>query len=392
MTESFGRSMRVHWAFEEGWTYLNHGTVGAPPRAVLAAQRRLADAIEAQPSRFLLRELAEVTLMEGGNPAPRMRVAAEAVAARLGAAGPDLVFVDNTTTGVNAVLRSFPFQQGDEIVLTDHTYGAVERTARFVARARGVSIRQVEIPFPPTDPAQVVRLLDEAITSATRIAVVDHITSDTGLVLPIAEIAELCRQRGVPLLVDGAHAPGCIPLDIASIGATWYVGNLHKWAWTPRSSAVLWCHPDRQSELHPVVISWGLDLGYTAEFDLVGTRDPTPHLTAPTAFELMDSFGVERVVAYNTDLARRAAEHLSAAWGTAFDVPRDMVASMVTVRLPDRFRGAGEASLRVRQALFDHKIEVHTAHRQEQLYVRVGTQIYNDLEDVDRLARAVLEL
>lgn len=386
----FGRSMVEHFALDPTITYLNHGTVGAPPRRVLAVQQAIRDEIELQPSRYLLRELSEIRVGAPRAEPPRLRTAAAEVAAFFGARGEDLVFVDNATTGANAVLRSLPLAPGDEIVVTSLGYGAITNAARYVARRHGAVVREVAIAPDISRPEEVIAAIGAALGARTRLAIVDHIASDSALLLPVAEIAALCRVRGVPIFVDGAHAPGAIALDLPAIGADWYVGNLHKWAWAPRSTAILWVRPELQAALHPPVISWGLDQGFTTEFDLVGTRDPSAWLAAPAALELLAEFGAEEVRRYNHELALEAGERLANRWGTQFRTPRSMVASMVSVPLPERFGGSSAEAARLRDVLlFEERIELHIAARGDRLAARVAIQIYNDLADVDRLGDAI---
>jgi len=382
--------MLAHWALDPTIAYLNHGTVGATPRRVLAAQQAVRDEIERQPSRFLLRELTAIDMGARHPGPPRMRAAADVVGAFVGARGDDLAFVDNATTGVNAVMRSLVLRPGDEILITSYVYGAVANIARFVARERGAVVKTVEIPFPLHDPGEVVSAIAAAVGPRTRVVVADHITSETALLLPLAEIAARCRARGVPVLADGAHAPGAIALDIPALGVDWYVANLHKWAWVPRSSGILWAPLGRQAGLHPAVISWGLDQGFTAEFDLVGTRDPSAHLAAPAAIAFLRELGFEAVCAHNHALAVSAARLLAARWGTALASPESMIATMATVPLPARFGTTREEAARLRDALlFEDRIEVqlHAAHGR--LWVRVSAQVYNELSDYERLAEAV---
>jgi len=246
----FGHRMLNHWSLDPDVIYLNHGTVGAPPRRVLAAQQAIRDEIERQPARFLLRELSAITVGEPRTAQPRMRAAADQVAAFLGARGDDLVFVDNATTGVNAVLRSFLFGEGDEILIGDHAYGAIANATAFHAKERGARVHTVELPDPSRGEAAFVECVVRAIGPRTRLAIVDHITSESALVLPIAEIVARCRREGVAVLIDGAHAPGALPIDLPALGADWYVGNLHKWAYAPRSCAFLWAAAGRQESLH----------------------------------------------------------------------------------------------------------------------------------------------
>jgi isopenicillin-N epimerase len=390
MTRTFGRSWVSEWPLEPGATYLNHGTVGVTPRRVLAEMRRIQDGIEQHPSRFLLRELTSITVALPRPALPRLRVAANEVAAFVGCRGDDLVFVDNITTGANAVLRSFPLEPEDEILVTDLGYGGVTRAARFVARERGATVRTVEIPYPFRADA-IVGACEQAVGPRTRLAVIDHITAESALILPLAEIAARLRGRGVAVLGDGAHVPGAIALDIPSLGVDWYVANLHKWAWTPRSSGFLWASPDRQAGLHPPVISWGLDEGFTAEFDLPGTRDPSPHLAAPAALALFHEWGLDAIRTYNHRLAWDGARHLAARWATEFDTPEAMIGTMATVALPPACGRTREEALRLREALLvEDGIEVQMHVYRDQVHARISAQIYNDMDDIERLAVAVL--
>jgi isopenicillin-N epimerase len=387
---TFGAAMRAEWPLNPAVTYLNHGTVGVTPRRILRAQQEIRDEIERRPSEFLLRELTSIGVGRPRQEKPRMRQAADVVAEFLGARGDDLVFVDNATTGANAVLRSFPFLPGDEVIVTDFGYGGVTYAATFAARERGAVLRTVAMPYPARSSAEMVNAIVDAIGPRTRLAVIDHITSQSALILPIAEIARECHARGVAVLADGAHTPGAIPLDIPSLGVDWYVANLHKWMWTPRSSGILWAPSERQKDLHPAVISWGLDQGFTAEFDLPGTRDPAAHLAAPAAIAMMREFGVAEVQQYNHALAWNGARRLAERWNVAFETPEAMIGTMATVALPESVGRTADESLDVRdRLLFTHGIEVQLHSFRDRLYVRISAQIYNTMDDIDRLAAAV---
>jgi isopenicillin-N epimerase len=319
-----------------------------------------------------------------------MRQAAGSVAAFLGAEGKDLVFVDNATGGVNAVLRSFPFAPGDEILLTDHSYGAVTRAVEFAARDRQAIVRTVEIPYPSFDAVRLVDGVAAAIGARTRVFVIDHITSESALILPLAEIAARCRERGVLVLADGAHAPGVLPLDIPALGVDWYVANMHKWAHAPRSCGVLWAAPDQQPHLHPPVISWGLDEGFTQEFDWVGTRDPSPWLAAPEGLAFLEEMGFDAVRQYIHDLAWRSAQRLTERWGTTLSIDETSAGSMVTVPLPDALGDSAEAAKQLRSdLLFEDRIEVQLHAGHGRLWTRISAQVYNDAGDFERLATAV---
>jgi isopenicillin-N epimerase len=389
---TFGAARRSDWPLDPGITYLNHGTVGVTPRRVLAAQQAIRDEMAKQPSRFLLRDVSGLVGAPTGRPT-RLREAAAAVAGFVGARPGDLVFVDNATTGANAVLRSIRLEPGDEILLTDHAYGAVANAAAFVARERGASIRTVSVPYPAFDRAELTRRIDAAIGPRTRLAVFDHITSESALVFPLADLAAKCRARGVPVLVDGAHAPGVLPLDVPALGVDWYTANLHKWACAPHSCGFLWASPARQEGLHPPVISWGLDKGFAAEFDWVGTRDASAWLAAPEGIAFLANYGWEALRAHNHDLAWRGARMLADRWGTALGFDEAAVGFMATVPMPSGLGSTPADAARVRDwLLFDERIEVqvHAAH--DRLWARISAQVYNDWADLERLADAVLRI
>ncbi|MBS0444948.1 MAG: aminotransferase class V-fold PLP-dependent enzyme [Proteobacteria bacterium] len=392
MPTAFGRTMLAHWPLAPDAVYLNHGTVGVTPRRVLAAQQALRDEIERHPARFLLRELMSLDAAPPAEPR-RLRAAAERVAGFLGARGDDLVLVDNASSGINAVLRSLRLEADDEILLFEHAYGAVERAARYVARERGARVTTVALQTPPTDPAACLAALEAGLTERTRIAVIDHVTSETALVLPVEAMAALCRAHGVPVLVDGAHAPGAIAVDLGSLGVDWYVANLHKWAFAPRGCGVLWARPERQAGLHPSVISWGLDVGWHQEFDWTGTRDPTPWLCAPDGIAFITEFlGTDAMRAYNHALARNAARRLAARWGTPWTTPESMIGCMVSVPLPARLGADAAQAQRLKDwLLFERRIEAPVMARGGRLWARLSAQVYNDDDDIERFAAAVDE-
>ncbi|HEY6221113.1 MAG TPA: aminotransferase class V-fold PLP-dependent enzyme, partial [Candidatus Eisenbacteria bacterium] len=237
----FGRSMLDQWLLDPDVTYLNHGTVGATPKRVLAKQQAIRDEIERRPSQFLLRELTGIAPVGVPRSGPsRLRAAAAEVAPFVGAKSEDFVFVENATTGINAVLGSLDLREGDEVLVTDHVYGAVAKIAAFVTRRREAHVRSIELPYPVSGPDAIVAAVVAEIGPRTRVLVLDHVTSDSALVLPVREIASRCRAKGARILVDGAHAPGALALDVSSLGVDWYSANLHKWAFSPRASGFLW--------------------------------------------------------------------------------------------------------------------------------------------------------
>jgi isopenicillin-N epimerase len=393
----FGHALRPEWPLDPAIVYLNHGTVGVAPRAVLEAQTAIRDRIETNPSLHVLREV--VPMLGGEERHGTLRAAAERVAAFFGARGDDLVFVDNDTTGVNAVLRSFDLRAGDDVLVMDTTYGGVRQAARYACRRAGASMVAAEHPCPIREPGEVLAAVERAITPRTRLAILDHIVSETGVAMPIRDLVGVCRERspGVRVLVDGAHVPGQLALDLPAIGADWYAANLHKWAFAPRSCGMLWAAPDAQADLHPAVVSWNLDGGFTQEFDWTGTRDPSAFLAAPAGLAFLERLGFAAARAYNHDLLWRGVRLLGerlARWAPDEEwlpiAPESMSGAMTAVRLPAVLGRDAAASRAVRDALlFEHSIEVQVIAWHERLWMRVSVQVYNELDDFDRLADAL---
>jgi isopenicillin-N epimerase len=398
---TLGRAIRGQWPLDPDVTYLNHGTVGVTPRIVMAAQSALREQIERQPARFLLRELTPIGVQgEPGGDLPegsaqyRLRRAADAVGPWLGVTGSDLVFLDNATTGANAVLASWKLAPGDHVLVTSHAYGAVARAAAFHANRARASVVTAKLPFPYRGDEEILDALERAITPRTRLAVLEHIGPETALVMPLAEMARVCRKRGVAVLVDGAHAPAAIPVDIASYGVDAYTANLHKWAFAPRGCAILWLAPQHRRHVHPLVMSWGTGLGWHAEFDWPGTRYPTPFLCAPAGLAFIDEVlgGREHLWAHNHGLAWRSAERLSARWGLEWTTPRHRAGSMVSFPLPSALGGSVEEAASLKDwLLFERNIETQPISIDGTPWLRLCAQAYVDDEDIDRLTAALEE-
>jgi isopenicillin-N epimerase len=377
-----GAAIRHEWDLDPGWLTVNHGSYGATPRVVLAAQREWQRRMEAQPCRFMGRELP-----------PALRSAADALAAFIGAEGSDLAFVENATVGCNAVLRSAELAPGDEILALNHGYGAVVKTARYVANRTGAVVREVPLPFPcPTDDA-VVASVAATLSPRTRIAVLDHITSSSALVLPIARMVAVCQAAGVPVLVDGAHAPGQVELDLTRLGADWYVGNCHKWLMAPKGCGFLWARHDRQDGLHPVTISHGYGEGFLAEFNWTGTRDMSAYLAVTAALAFHQRLGGPALQARNAALAAEGAALLARRLGTEVgnETPgrTTPVAAMGLIRLPGAGQVTSEQILLLRERLMDAGTDAPVNVLDGIAWLRISAQAYNELEDFERLAPVV---
>lgn len=387
-----GSEWAALWPLEPGVAFLNHGSFGACPTEILRYQAELRAQMEAEPVRFLSREL------EG-----RLDVARAALGAFVGADPDDLAFIGNATGGVNAVLRSLRLAAGDELLTTDHAYAACRNTLDYVASVSGARVRVATIPFPVTSPDAIVDTVLAQVTPRTRVALLDHVTSPTGLILPIERLVAELARRSVESLVDGAHAPGMVPLDLTALGAAYYSANCHKWLCTPKGSAFLWVRRDRQAGVHPLTISHGAKgeragrSRFRLEFDWTGTQDPTAWLTVPKALEYLGGLvpgGWPALMARNRALALEARRVLCEAVGTAPACPEAMIGSLASVLLPDSVKP--ETGWRVPEPLqarlFDGwgiEVPIMRWPAPPRRLVRVSAQLYNFAGQYARLAEAL---
>ena len=385
-----------YWGLDPEVTFLNHGSFGACPIPVLEAQERLRRTMEAQPVLFLHRRGEEL-----------LDHARHELAAFLGADPEGLASVANATMGVNTVLRSFPLSPGDELLVTDHEYNACRNALNETAARTGAVVTVAPLPFPVDAPDTVHEAILAGVTPRTRLALLDHITSSTAIVLPMESIVRSLQARGVAVLVDGAHAPGVIPLDIDGLGAEFYTGNCHKWLCAPKGAAFLWVRADRRSGMRPIVISHGANSPRTdrsrfrLEFDWTGTSDPTPFLCVPEAIRFLGGLrpgGWPAHMAANRALALRGGEILRRALGVSSCCPEAMIGSMVTLPLPEGPRDSLDPVLlvdRLQLRLFERfRIEVPIVlwPTWTRRWVRISAQAYNREEQYDDLGRALQTL
>ena len=382
----------MDWALDPTVTFLNHGSFGACPRAVLELQARLRAELEAQPVRFLSREL------EG-----RLDAARAALGAFVGADPDDLAFVPNATAGVNTVLRSLEFRADDELLTTDHSYGACRNTLEAVAARTGARVVVAAVPFPLADPEEFVERLVAAVGPRTRLALLDHVTSPTGLVLPLRRMVAELAARGVDALVDGAHGPGMVPVDLAAIGAAYYTANCHKWLCAPKGSAFLYVRRDRQAGVRPLSISHGATdprtdrSRFRLEFDWTGTQDPTAYLCVPEALRVVGGAlpgGWPAVMERNRALALRARARMLAALGGTAPAPESMIGSLAAVPLPRLAVPAPRRRDPLHVALGERGIEVPVTSWPggSGRALRISAQLYNTDDDFERLGAALEEI
>jgi isopenicillin-N epimerase len=378
--------LAVHWTLDPGVTFLNHGSFGATPRVVLATQDEWRARMEREPVAFFARDLE-----------PELDKARAALGAFLGADPDDLAFVTNATTGINVVARSLRLAPGDEVVLLDHAYPAARNALKAVTDEAGARLVTARVPFPGATPEVARDAVLAALSPRTRLVMLDHVTSPTALVLPVAEIVAAMAERGVDTLVDAAHAPGMLEVDLDAIGAAYTTGNCHKWMYAPKGSAFLHVRRDLQDRVRPLVISHGATSlrtdrsRFRLEHDWTGTLDPTPWLSVPAAIAFGDGLlpgGWPAIRERSHQLAVAAAERLGASDG--------MIGAMVSVPLPptSQPRPEGTYADPVHGALIDAGIQVAITAwppdgRTWQRLVRVSCAPYVGIDDVEALAEAL---
>jgi isopenicillin-N epimerase len=360
--------------------HLNHGSFGAVPIPVQQAQQHLRDEMEANPHRFFTVGLDE-----------RIGHARRHLSMFLGADPAGTAFIPNATTGISLILKSLALRTGDEVVTTDHGYGAVALAVERICVRAGATHRVVPIGLAATD-AEIVAGLTGAITSGrTRLIIIDQVASPTARVMPVAAVTAVARRAGVAVLVDGAHAPGTMPLPIADIGADYWVGNLHKWLFAPRPAALMSVAPHRRAHLEPLVVSWRIADGFPAHIEWAGTGDYTPWLATPAGLHFMRSLGVERVRAHNAALVGYGQRVVGAALGllSPADLPNPGFAgaSMRILPLPDGFATDEPGAIRLRQRIAaELRVEVSVMTWRRKGFLRLSAQVYNHPDDFDRLA------
>ena len=369
-----GHALRDEFLLEPDFVTVNHGSYGATPKCVLAAQDHWRRRMEAQPSRFMRAELP-----------PALRQAAAALAGFLGAAAQDVAFVSNATEGCNAVLRSLRLRPGDEILVLGHVYGAVRNTVRYVCERAGARLVEVPMPFPRLDSDTLLADMAAALGKRTRIAVIDHITSSSAMVLPLPEIIAACHAAGVPILVDGAHGPGQVDIDLTALNADYYVGNCHKWLMAAKGCGFIWARRDRQDDLHPTVISHGYNQGFLAEFDWTGTWDPSAFLSVTAALDFHARLGGPALRARNAALAAEAATLLAGRLGTETASGNAADGAMALVRLP----AADTRATALRDALLVAGADAPIQPLAGASWLRLSAHAYNEISDYLALADRV---
>jgi len=375
------QAIAEQWQLRDGTIYLNHGSFGPPPAPVRAARQRWTDRLDAQPMDFFFRTMQ-----------PDLLQARQRVADFVDVAGVEnLVFAENATYGMNVVADSFPLAVGDEVLLTDHEYGAVKRIWQRTCRRAGAEMKTVTLPLPVQSADQLVDAIFAEVTGRTRLLVVSHVTSPTAIIMPVDEICRRARREGIAVCVDGPHAPAQIPLSIDSLDCDYYTASCHKWLCGPFGSGFLYVHPRRQEEIRPPLLSWGTlppdqPGRWHDEFTWTGTRDPSAYMAVPAAIDFLESVGLEAFRARTHFLAQYARQRLIDLTGLEPIVPDSdkWYGSMAHVPLPP-----GDC-LALQTALWErHGIEVPIIDLNDRRYVRVSCHLYTQTGHIDRLVEAI---
>ena len=388
--------IRDHWQLNPDIDFLNHGSFGACPRIVLQKQEALISELEQDPIKFLAPERDLL---------PKLDAVRRTIADLVNAPASDLAFVRNATDGVNAVLGSFPLKEDDQILITNHGYNACSNAARHVAEKAGAEIVVADIPFPLESDTDVMAAIENKITSRTRLILIDHVTSPTGLILPVEQVISLARAKDIRVLIDGAHTPGMIPLNLTTLAPDYYTANHHKWLCGPKSSGFLFVQPEWQTQVRPNVISHGANQDcstrtrFLTEFDWIGTYDPTPLLAVPTAIAFLESLypeGLDQLYQRNHEAVVKARQVICNTLQTEFPCSNEMLGSMASVPLnATRLTEHDKSTATLQQRLYqEHSLELPVFQLRDsgRWCLRISMQAYNEACQIDRLASALSHL
>lgn len=371
--------LRALWSLDPTIRFLNHGSFGATPRAIVDAQRSLRNEMEANPVDFLTRS----------RPA-RLSAAIETLARYVGADRSRLLAVGNATTAINIVLDSFTWSEGDEILLADQSYNAVKQAARYHRDRFGIRLVEARIPFPLAEASDIAEAYEAAITPRTRLLVADHVVSATALVMPVADIVAVARRNGVPVLVDGAHGPGMLPLELDELRPDFYAGNLHKWVCAPKGAAFLYGAPAYRERILTAAAIYGAEAA--AELDGVGLDDPTAWLSVPAALNFWEQLGVDEARSAAHALVRDGRQLIAATLRVELPHTDDptLYGSMAAIPFPIVARAdATQLQALTSRMYAQHGIEVPFTGYDGRVFVRISGQVYNSPTDYEKLAAAL---
>jgi selenocysteine lyase/cysteine desulfurase len=383
---TFGHSLLPLFSFENGYINLNHGSYGAVPKSIINAKLEWINHVELNPDQWFRYEVYD-----------EMNTVRAQVANYVGADPEDVVFVENASHGVNSVLRSIQinFKTGGKILILDIAYGMVKNTVQFLSDTYGIPSIQLHIPF-PTDSNSIVSLVQQTLNNNPDIvfASFSHIVSVPAIILPVKELVQVCRSKGVSVMIDGAHVMGQIPLNIKDIDPDYYLSNGHKWMYTPKGSAFLWVRKDKQNLTWPTTIS-GEGSGatqYQLYFSYEGTADYTSYLCFPNALSFRTQFGDQAIMDYMHKLASQGGDLLAALWNTEKLVDDSMIGAMVNVRVPSTNGTLLQNFSRMILERYNTYVPFYALENTNLWYCRVSAQIFNEISDFQYFGNAVLEM
>ena len=389
-------SYMKHWGLDPAMVFLNHGSFGATPIKILELQHQVRQRMESEPVRFMVREFE-----------PLWWEAKNKLGDFVGAKGENLVFVKNATMGVNNILHALAFEEGDEVLTTNHVYGACLNTLHQYAKLKKFKVVIADVPFPIKSKDDVMEALISKVSTSTKLLLIDHITSATGLIFPVEEIVKEFEGKGIEVLVDGAHAPGFLPLSLEQLGASYYVGNCHKWICAPKGAALLYVRPDKQSKISPLQFSHVYDkpipkeAEWSAQFFWLGTDDYSAYLCVPAAIDYMKNLmgDWDILQQHNRDVCLKARKHLASSLESSLPAPEEMIGALSNILIgpATNTNSAHFNNIHpIQQKLFEnYKIEVpvfqfNQANPRD--WVRIAVQAYNTYEQYVYLGNALKEI
>eukprot|EP00241_Pyramimonas_parkeae_P015782 CAMPEP_0114311158 /NCGR_PEP_ID=MMETSP0059-20121206/19663_1 /TAXON_ID=36894 /ORGANISM="Pyramimonas parkeae, Strain CCMP726" /LENGTH=496 /DNA_ID=CAMNT_0001435289 /DNA_START=134 /DNA_END=1624 /DNA_ORIENTATION=- len=388
----FGRQSRKLFMLDfERWTFINHGAFGSPLKIAFKAAQKWREHCERQPLRFIDRELFPQTVH-----------VLRKLSALIKCSPTDLVFVQNATQGLNAVINSVHLEPEDAVFMLSVGYGSVKKILKAACDQSGASLVTADVQFPLIDGhSSILDLVADSLPARAKLAVFDAVTSNTAVVLPIQHLVRLCHSRGVPVLIDGAHALGSMPIDLTALGADFFVGNCHKWFCNPKGCGFLWANPMYFAQyggaVKPLVISHGSGSGFLSDFIWDGCRDYSAILALEVTMNMWLQVGVKRVDKYIKTTLAAACELLTAQWKTSTLVPLSMCANMALVEVPKMpwlhiSSATSDSACTLQNMLYERRIECPVKCIDGTLYVRISVHIYNDLDDYKVLGDAIMDL
>ena len=385
-------TLAKHWNLEPSRIFLNHGSFGACPEFVIKEQRKWQNQMESEPVRFFEDEMPLL-----------LKQARDVLADFLSCSSEDLALVPNATTGVNTVLRSLIFSEGDEILVPNHAYQACRNAIDFVANRWGATVVTVPIPFPIDGPQTIIDLMMNGANEKTKLVMIDTVTSPTGLRMPFEELTQLFETRGIEVLLDAAHGIGMIPLHLDELGASYVTSNCHKWLCAPKGTAFLHVRPDKQHKIQPLTISHGhtFPLGTTTrfrhEFDWTGTQDVSGWCALPKVISAMEDMvdgGWEAIMQHNHDLVTEGRNLLCKALGIEPPCPDSMITCISTLQLPGEplpleIMHEPDPLHEILSQKYNIQVPVWSWPSPAGRYLRISAQLYNDIEEYRVLADAL---